>query len=49
MIDALRSARLFSAVVPYDGREQQEWVLSDRLARLDEVDYGDGVRWKRDS
>jgi uncharacterized lipoprotein YmbA len=44
MIDALRSARLFSAVAPYDGREQQEWVLSGRLVRLDEVDYGDGVR-----
>jgi uncharacterized lipoprotein YmbA len=44
MIDALRSARLFSLVVPYDGREQQEYVLSGRLDRLDEVDYGGGVR-----
>jgi uncharacterized lipoprotein YmbA len=44
MIDALRSARLFSAVVPYDGREKQECVLSGRLARLDEVDYGGSVR-----
>jgi uncharacterized lipoprotein YmbA len=44
MIDALRSARLFSAVVPYDGREQQECVLSGRLERLDEIDYGGGVR-----
>ena len=44
MIDALRSARLFSAVVPYDGQERQDWVLRGRLARLDEVDYGDGVR-----
>jgi uncharacterized lipoprotein YmbA len=44
MIDALRSARLFSLVVPYDGREQQECVLSGRLERLDEVDYGGGVR-----
>jgi len=43
MIDALRSARLFSVVVPYDGREQQECVLSGRLERLEEIDY-DGVR-----
>ena len=44
MIDALRSARLFSAVVPYDSQENEECVLSGRLARLDEVDYGGGVR-----
>jgi uncharacterized lipoprotein YmbA len=44
MIDALRSARLFSLVVPYDGREQQEYVLGGRLERLDEVDYGGDVR-----
>jgi uncharacterized lipoprotein YmbA len=44
MIDALRSARLFSAVVPDDGQERQDWVLRGRLARLDEVDYGGGVR-----
>jgi uncharacterized lipoprotein YmbA len=44
MIDALRSARLFSAVVPYDGQEKQECVLSGRLVRLDEVDYGGRVR-----
>src|SRR5262249_27340525 len=43
MIDALRSARLFSAVVPYDSQASQECVLSGRLARLEEVDYGDGV------
>jgi hypothetical protein len=38
MIDALRSSRRFSLVVPYDGREQQECVLSGRVERLDEVD-----------
>jgi uncharacterized lipoprotein YmbA len=43
MIDALRSSRLFSLVVPYDGREQHECVLSGRVERLDEVDYGGGV------
>jgi hypothetical protein len=44
MIDALRAARLFSTVVPYDGQEKEECVLSGRLTRLDEVDYGGGVR-----
>jgi uncharacterized lipoprotein YmbA len=44
MIDALRSSRLFSIVVPYDGRDQQEYVVTGRLQRLDEVDYADGVR-----
>jgi uncharacterized lipoprotein YmbA len=44
LIDALRSARLFAAVVPYDGQERQEWVLRGRLARLDEIDYEGGVR-----
>jgi uncharacterized lipoprotein YmbA len=44
MIDALRAARLFSTVVPYDGQEKEDCVLSGRLTRLDEVDYGGGVR-----
>jgi uncharacterized lipoprotein YmbA len=44
MIDALRSSRLFSIVVPYDGRDQQEYVVNGRLQRLDEVDYEGGVR-----
>jgi len=44
MIDALRSSRLFSFVIPYEGREQQEYVVSGRLQRLEEVDYGGGVR-----
>jgi uncharacterized lipoprotein YmbA len=44
VIDALRSSRLFSIVVPYDGRDQQEYVVNGRLERLDEVDYGEGVR-----
>jgi len=44
MIDALRSAQLFSAVVPYDGQDEQQCILSGRLARLDEVDYDGGVR-----
>ena len=44
MIDALRSSRLFSIVAPYDGRDQQEYVVNGRLQRLDEVDYDGGLR-----
>jgi uncharacterized lipoprotein YmbA len=44
MIDALRSSRLFSLVVPDDGRQQQECVLSGRVERLEEIDYGGGAR-----
>jgi uncharacterized lipoprotein YmbA len=44
MIDALRSSRLFSIVAPYDGRDQQEYVVNGRLQRLDEVDYDGGVQ-----
>jgi uncharacterized lipoprotein YmbA len=44
MIDALRSSRLFSIVAPYDGRDQQQYVVNGRLQRLDEVDYDGGVR-----
>ncbi len=44
MIDALRSSRLFSIVVPYDGRDQHEYVVNGRLQKLDEVDYDGGVR-----
>src|SRR5262249_48834633 len=43
VIDALRSSRLFAAVVPYDGRERA-YVLTGRVERLDEIDYGPGVR-----
>lgn len=43
MIEALRSSGRFAAVVPYDGREQA-YVLSGRVERLDEIDYGPGVR-----
>jgi uncharacterized lipoprotein YmbA len=44
MIEALRVTRLFASVVPYDGREQEDYVLSGRVERLDEIDYGPGVR-----
>jgi uncharacterized lipoprotein YmbA len=44
MIDSLRSARLFSFVKPYDGEGQQEYLMSGRLERLEEIDYGGSVR-----
>ena len=44
MTEALRASRLFSLVVPDDGRERLAYVLSGRVERLDEVDYGGGVR-----
>jgi len=43
MIDALRSARLFSLVKRYDGQNQQDYLVLGRLERLEEIDYGDAV------
>jgi len=44
VIDALRSSRLFSFVKPYDGQSQQDYLMSGRLERLEEIDSGDSVR-----
>jgi len=44
MIDSLRSSRLFSFVKPYDGHDQQEYLMTGRLERLDEIDYEGGVQ-----
>ena len=44
VIDSLRSSRLFSFVKPYDGQSQQDYLLSGRLERLGEMDYGGSVR-----
>ena len=44
MIDSLRSSRLFSFVKPYDGQSRQDYLMSGRLERLEEIDYGGGVR-----
>jgi uncharacterized lipoprotein YmbA len=44
VIDSLRSAQLFSFVKPYDGQDQPEYLLTGRLERLDEIDYGGVVR-----
>ncbi len=44
VIDSLRAARLFSFVKRYDGQNQQDYLLLGRLERLEEIDYGGGVR-----
>jgi uncharacterized lipoprotein YmbA len=44
VIDSLRSSRLFSFVKPYDGQGQQDYLMSGRLERLEEIDSGGSVR-----
>ena len=46
MIDSLRSRQLFSMVKRSDGRNEQDYLMSGRLERLEEVDYGGPVRVK---
>jgi uncharacterized lipoprotein YmbA len=44
MIEALRSGRLFAAVAPYDGHDRSDLLMTGRLEKLDEIDYGGEVR-----
>jgi len=44
MIDSLRSSRLFSFAKRYDGQGKPDYLMVGRLERLDEIDYGGGVR-----
>ena len=44
MVEALRSGRLFSAVAPYDGHDRSDFLMTGRLEKLDEIDYGGEVR-----
>lgn len=44
MIDALRSSDLFSQVDLYASHVKADFQLRGRLERLDEIDYGGGVR-----
>ena len=43
-IESLRSANAFSTIAPYDGRDRPDYLISGRLEKLDEVDYGSKVR-----
>jgi len=44
MIASLRAARLFSFVKQYDGEDRPDYLMTGRLDKLDEVDYGGAVR-----
>ena len=44
MVESLRSEHLFSAVAPYDGQDRSDYLLTGRLEKLDEIDYGGDVR-----
>ena len=42
--ERLRADGNFAQVKLYDGRSDIDYVLSGRLEKLDEIDYGDGVK-----
>jgi ABC-type uncharacterized transport system auxiliary subunit len=44
IIERLRASGGFAGVQPYDGRPGVEYVLSGRLEKLEETDYGGGVK-----
>jgi ABC-type uncharacterized transport system auxiliary subunit len=44
VIDRLRASGAFAFVKPYDGRPDSSYVLSGRLEKLDELDYGGGIK-----
>jgi uncharacterized lipoprotein YmbA len=44
MMASMRSARLFSFVKPYDGEDKPDFLMTGRLDKLDEIDYGGAVR-----
>jgi ABC-type uncharacterized transport system auxiliary subunit len=44
MIDSLRASGLFSFVKAYDGQDKPDYLMSGRLERLEEIDYGGDVR-----
>jgi len=43
-IDSIRSRRLFAFVKPYDGQGREDYLLSGRLEKLEEIDSPRGVR-----
>jgi uncharacterized lipoprotein YmbA len=44
VIDSLRSSHLFTSIAPYASDERPDYLLTGRLERLDEIDYGGGIR-----
>ena len=43
VLDSLRSSHLFASAGPYDLQQRPDYILTGRLERLDEIDYGGGV------
>jgi ABC-type uncharacterized transport system auxiliary subunit len=44
IVDRLRASGGFGGVKLYDGRSDVDYILSGRLEKLEELDYGSGVR-----
>lgn len=44
VLDSLRSSHLFTSVGPYNSEQRPDYILTGRIERLDEIDYGGGVR-----
>jgi ABC-type uncharacterized transport system auxiliary subunit len=44
VIESLRTQGVFSSAAPYAGIHSADYLLSGRLEKLEEVDYGGGVR-----
>jgi ABC-type uncharacterized transport system auxiliary subunit len=44
LIDSLRASRLFSFVRRYDSQDRQDYLMTGRIERLEEIDYGGGVQ-----
>ena len=44
IIDDLRASGLYRAVSEYTGRPDEDYILSGRLEKLEEVDGSDGVK-----
>lgn len=44
IVDRLRAGNAFGSVKLYDGRSDVDYILSGRLEKLEELDYGGGVR-----
>jgi len=42
VIDSLRCSHLFTSVAPYASDERPDYLLTGRLERLEEIDYGGG-------
>ena len=44
IVDRLRASGAFASVKLYDGRSDVDYILGGRLEKLEELDYGGGVR-----